>query len=92
MNPEQIKKEWNSRGYSYGIVKDPQGQIWEDFVHNIDELVVLSEEEIEIEVKSQQILIGKKVLIPAKVKHTVRNFGKTINVWHYRFKKYNFKL
>ena len=82
MNPEQIKKEWNSRGYSYGIFKDPQGQVWADFVHNIDELVVLSEEEIEIEVKSQQTLIGKKVLIPAKVKHTVRNFGKTSNVWH----------
>ena len=30
MNPEQIKKDWNSRGYSFGIFKDPRdkyGQI-----------------------------------------------------------------
>ena len=30
MNPEQIKKDWESRGYSFGIFKDPPGQVWAD--------------------------------------------------------------
>ncbi len=89
MNPEQIKKNWNSRGYNFGIFKDPPGQVWADFVHKTDELVVLAEGEIEIEIegKSQQPPIGKEVFIPAKTKHTVRNVGKTINAWYYGYKK-----
>ena len=89
MNPEQIKKDWNSRGYSFGIFKDPPGQVWADFVHKTDELVVLAEGQIEIEIegKSQQPPIGKEVFIPAKAKHTVRNVGMTINAWYYGYKK-----
>jgi len=48
MNPEQIKKNWNTRGYSFRIFKDPPGQVWADFVHKTDELVVLAEGQIEI--------------------------------------------
>jgi len=89
MNPEQIKKDWNSRGYSFGIFKDSPGQVWADFVHKSDELVVLAEGQIEIEIegKSQQPPIGKEVFIPAKTKHTVRNVGKTNNAWYYGYKK-----
>ena len=69
MNPEQIKKDWNLRGYSFGIFKDPPGQVWADFVHKTDELVVLAEGEIEIEIEgnSQQPLIGNEIFIPAKL-------------------------
>ena len=89
MNPEQIKKDWNSRGYSFGIFKDPPGQVWLDFIHKTDELVVLAEGEIEIEIegKSQQPPIGKEIFIPAKSKHTVRNVGKTNNSWYFGYKK-----
>ena len=89
MNPEQIKKNWNSRGYSFGIFKDPPGQVWADFVHKTDELVVLAEGQIEIEIegKSKQPPIGKEVFIHAKAKHTVRNVGKIINSWYYGYKK-----
>ena len=82
MNSEQIKKDWNSRGYSFGIFKDPPGQVWADFVHKTDELVVLVEGEIDIEIegKFQQPPIGEEVFIPAKAMHTVRNVGKTNNV------------
>ena len=53
-----------------------------------DELVLLAEGEIEIEIegKSQQPPIGKEVFIPANAMHTVRNEGKTNNVWYYRYK------
>ena len=89
MIPEQIKKDWNTRGYSFRIFKDLPGQVWEDFVHKTDELVVLAEGQIEIEIEgeSQQPPIGKEVFIPAKAKHTVRNVGKTINAWYYGYKK-----
>jgi len=89
MNPEQIKKDWNLRGYSFEIFKDPPGQVRADFVHKTDELVVLAEGEIEIEIegKSQVPPIGKEVFIPAKAKHTVRNVGKTINAWYFGYKK-----
>jgi len=87
MNPEQIKKDWNLRGYSFGIFKDPPGQVWANFVHKTDELVVLAEGEIEIEGKSQQPPIGKEIFIPAKAKYTVRNVGKTINAWYFGYKQ-----
>ena len=89
MNPEQIKKDWNFRGYSFGIFKDPPGQVWADFVHKTDELVLLAEGEIEIEIegKSRQPPIGKEIFIPAKSKHTVRNVGKTNNAWYFGYKK-----
>ena len=56
MNQEQIRKYWGSRDYSFGVFKDPPGQVWADFIHRTDELVVLVEGEIEIEIegKSQQ--------------------------------------
>ena len=91
MNQEQIRKNWESRGYSFGVFKDPPGQVWADFVHSTDELAVLAEGEIEIEIegKSQQPQIGYEVFIPANAIHTVRNKGMTNNVWYYGYKKIN---
>ena len=68
MNPDQIKQDWNSRGYSFGVFRDPPGQVWADFVHRTDELVVLAEGEIEVEIegKAERFQIGEMVFIPAK--------------------------
>ena len=84
----KIKQNWNSRGYSFGIFKDPPGQVWADFVHKTDELVVLAEGEIEIEIegKSERPEIGEEVFIPANALHTVRNVGSMGNVWYYGYK------
>ena len=89
MNQEQIRKNWEARGYSFGVFKDPPEQVWADFVHRTDELVVLAEGEIEIEIegKSKQPQIGDEVFIPAKAVHTVRNIGSTNNVWYYGYKR-----
>ena len=88
MNQEKIKKAWTSRGYSFGVFKDPPGQVWADFVHRTDELVVLAGGDIEIEIegKSQQPRIGEEIFIPANSIHTVRNIGKTNNVWYFGYK------
>ena len=85
MYQELIKKDWAVRAYSFGILKDPPGKVWADFVHRTDELIVLAEGEIEIEIegKSEQPIIGKEVFIPANAMHTVRKVGKTNNFWYY---------
>ena len=89
MIPNQIKQDWNSRGYSFGVFRDPPGQVWADFVHRTDELVLLAEGEIEVEIegKSQRSKIGEEVFIPANAVHTVTNVGQRINVWYYGYSK-----
>ena len=89
MEPHQLNQNWESRGYSFCIFKDPPGQVWADFVQKTDELVVLAEEEIEIEIegKSQRPQIGEEVFIPANALHTVRNVGNVGNVWYFRYKQ-----
>ena len=66
MNQEATRKDWNERGFSFGIFHDPPGQVWADFVRRTDELVMLAEGEIELEIegKTQRPLIGQEVFIP----------------------------
>ena len=89
MDSDQIKQDWNSRGYSFGVFRDPPGQVWADFFHQTDELVVLAEGEIEVEIEgeSQRPQIGEEVFIPASAVHTVRNVGQRNNVWYYGYEK-----
>ena len=88
MNSDQLKQDWNSRGYSFGVFKDPPGQVWPDFVHKTDELVVLAEGELEVEIegKEQRPQIGEEVFIPANAVHTVRNVGVGNNVWFFGYR------
>jgi len=48
MEPSQLKQAWAQRGFSYTVWTDPPGQVWKDFVHDVDELVTLVEGEIEL--------------------------------------------
>ena len=68
INPDQIKQDWHSRGYSFGVFSDPPGQVWADFVHRTNELIVLAEGEIEVEIegKAERFQIGGMVFIHAK--------------------------
>ncbi len=83
MTEDQIKQDWNSRGYSFGIFTDPPGQVWADFVHSTDELLMLVRGEIEVEFGGMVVRpeIGEEVFIPARAMHTVRNTGRSTNVW-----------
>jgi quercetin dioxygenase-like cupin family protein len=66
--PDLIKQNWHSRGYSFGVFRDPPGQVWADFVHRTNELIVLAEGEIEVEIegKAERFQIGEMVFIPVK--------------------------
>ena len=84
----KLKNDWKQRGYSFGVFRDPPGQVWADFVHKTDQLVVLAEGEIEIEIEGMSHFpkIGEEQFIPANALHTVRNTGSTYNVWYYGYK------
>ena len=82
-----MKQDWNSRGYNFGVFRDPPGHVWADFVHKVDELMVLAEGEIEVEIegKVHHPQIGEDFFMLANAIHTVRNMGRTKNVWYYGY-------
>ncbi len=62
--------------------------MWEDYVHETDELLMLIEGEIEVSFLGQRLRlsIGQEVLIPARARHTVVNVGAVTNRWYYGYK------
>lgn len=63
----QIEREWRARGFSCGLWTDPPGQEWNDFVHGMDELLMVVEGELELKMQGrtlkpkpgEDILIGE---------------------------------
>ena len=89
INPHEVAALWKERGYSFGVFTDPPGQIWENFVHDTDELLMTIKGEMELSMEGRTIRceIGKEIRIPAGVVHTVRNVGKTGSQWLYGYKE-----
>ena len=89
MDYSTIKANWQKRGFNCGIWLDPLGQIWADYVHDTDELIMLVEGEMELSFQGKIVRprIGEEILIPALVSHTVINTGKTANRWYYGYRQ-----
>ena len=87
MDLKQIEKDWEVRGFSFGIWTDPPGQVWEDYVHATDELFMVLEGRVELEMRGKKWCPkpGEEVLIPARVTHSVRNVGGTGAKWLYGY-------
>jgi mannose-6-phosphate isomerase-like protein (cupin superfamily) len=87
-SPATIRQDWAARGYSFELWTDPPGQIWADFVHDTDELVVLLEGAIELAFDGRRLhpQIGEEILIPARALHTVRNIGTAPNRWCFGYR------
>ena len=85
----QVEKDWHSRGFSCGLWVDPPGQVWEDYVHPVDELLMVLEGELELKMQGRRVRPkrGEEVLIPANVRHTVLNVGGTTARWLYGYKR-----
>ncbi len=79
----RVEGVWRQRGFEPGESTDPPGQVWEDFVHATDELVMVLEGALEIEIDGEATRppVGEEVLIPAGARHTVRNVGGTPARW-----------
>lgn len=88
MNAATIKESWSKKGFSFGIWEDPPHQIWENYVHDVDEILMLAEGNIEISMagKTFKPKPGEEILIPAGVQHTVHNTGEINNRWYYGYK------
>ena len=61
-----IERDWRARGFSCGLWVDPPGQVWEDYVHSTDELLMVLEGELELEMQGRTFRPknGEEVLIP----------------------------
>jgi len=88
IDQKQIAADWKARGFSCGLWVDPPGQVWEDYVHSTNELLMLMEGALELEMRGKILhpVIGEEVLIPANTSHTVRNIGGTTVRWLYGYK------
>lgn len=40
---DKVAQDWKKRGFSCDLWVDPPGRRWEDFVHAVDELVMVVE-------------------------------------------------
>lgn len=77
-------------GFSFDIFRDPPGQVWADFVHDVDEFVVVAEGRIDIEVAAEraECLPGDLVRIPAGTSHTLRTAADKGSVWYYGYGRF----
>lgn len=87
IDQDVIAARWRERGFSCGLWVDPAGQVWADYVHDVDELVMVVQGEVELELDGVVLrpAPGEEVLIPARVPHTVRNVGPTESRWLYGY-------
>lgn len=84
-----VASRWRERGFSCGLWADPPGQVWADYVHNVDELVMGIQGEVEFEIDgvTHRPVPGEELLIPARANHTVRNVGHSESRWLYGYKR-----
>ena len=85
----EIRADWARRGYTFEYWIDPPGQIWRDFEHEVAELVMLVEGQIEIEFSGKSVRpgVGDEVLIPAHTRHTVTNIDNAPNRWCFGYQR-----
>jgi mannose-6-phosphate isomerase-like protein (cupin superfamily) len=83
-----IAKNWRERGFSCDLWIDPPGQMWEGYVHTVDEVVMVLEGHMEFEVDGlvHHPAVGEELVIPANVIHSVRNLGVRTAQWLYGYR------
>ena len=90
--PDSIQAAEHLRAAEVGgltVTSDPPGAVCEDYVHSVDELVVLVDGRIEIEMDGQTLTPepGQEIFIPANTLHTVRNIGDITAHWLYGYQR-----
>lgn len=84
---DSVRAEWASRGYTCELWIDPPDQVWSNFEHDVDELVLLLEGTCQIELGGRTVRMqaGDEMTIPAGLRHTVRNCGTGPARWLHGF-------
>ncbi len=88
-DPESVRRDWQARGFSCDLWVDAPGARWEDFVHPVDELVLVLEGSMEFEIEGRihHPAIGEELFIPAGARHSARNIGRTTARWLYGYRR-----
>lgn len=86
---ETVCRDWHARGFSCDLWVDPPGRRWEDFVHGVDELVMVLEGRMEFEVAGKVFhpKPDEELFIPAGAVHSARNVGTTTARWLYGYRR-----
>lgn len=84
-----ISRSFRERGFSCDLWVDPCGQVWRDFVHDVDELLLVVSGLLAIELPERQVRLqpGDELLIPAGTRHTVRNLDEGPVRWLYGYRR-----
>ena len=80
---EQVQREWSEQGYRCDLWVDPPGRVWADFVHDEDERILVLDGALLLEMNGRVLSLapGDEIVIPAGVRHTVRNAGEGAARW-----------
>jgi len=88
INREKVAKEWLKRGFTCDLWIDPPGQRWVNFVHEVDEVVMVVEGDMEFEFEGNvhHPKVGDELLIPARTVHSSQNIGSSKALWLYGYR------
>jgi uncharacterized cupin superfamily protein len=50
VDEQSVAASWRTRAFSCDLWVDPPGQVWTDYVHEVDELVMVVVGEVEFEI------------------------------------------
>ena len=78
-----VARDWRARGYDCRPFVDPPGQEWNNFVHETNELVTVTEGRLEMTVAGQHFMVepGDEVYITKGTVHSVRNSNDGTTRW-----------
>ncbi len=87
VQPSDIKKNWQERGYSFYAMTDRPGQEWNTFVHSTDELLTVVSGKLKLELENIEIICeeGDEVFIPQNSVHSVHNINSDATRWVYGY-------
>jgi len=89
IDKQAVRTDWARRGFTCDVWIDPPDQVWHDFQHDVDEVVLLLEGASQIEMHGRTVLLhtGDELLIPAGTRHTVRNCGEGPARWLHGYRE-----
>ena len=82
MDQKSVETTWAQRGFSCVLWTDAPGQRWENFVHSVDEVVMVVDGNVEFEIggKTHRPEVGEELFIPAGTLHCASNALRTITL------------
>ncbi len=87
VSQEEVSQDWNQRGYSCGLFIDPPGREWNDFVHSMNEVVIVMEGQLRMTIEETDLIAepGDEIFIPQGANHSVKNIHSGITIWLYGY-------